>query len=185
MKNLKLLLLLTPALVFLAACGGSQDALTPDSPENSMLTNVKAEYLEDENTLTITLDFEKQSGWASNQFAVWLEDPSGNYVHTLHVTDWAAGGGAEKRDEVLVEWVNRSGFTRWAQKEIDAVSSATPNTGSLSYSYTLDSEGYPYGELHFFVEGNLRWSNRVLFSGVIETRGGSATADAQAEYIYQ
>jgi hypothetical protein len=184
MKALNLLLISALALAFLAACGGSQDALTHESPENSMLADVAAVVNGEENELVISFDFEKQSGWASNQFAVWIEDAKGNYVESLYVTAWAADGGAEKRAEVLSTWVNRSGLTGKPQAEIDAVSSATPDTGALSY--TWDFADYPDGEYSFFVEGNLRWANRVIFSGTFTTGADVIeTITAEAEYFYQ
>jgi len=172
------------ALAFFAACGSNQDALTPESPENSMLSDVTAAVNGEAGELVISFGFEKQSGWASNQFAVWIEDAGGYYVESLYVTAWATGGGAGKRSEVLSEWVNRSGFTDKTQSETDAVSSATPHTGALSY--TWDFTDYPDGEYVFFVEGNLRWANRVVFSGAF-TAGAEVikTITAEAEYIYQ
>lgn len=33
--------------------------------------------------LDITVSYEKQSGWSSNQYAVWIEDSDGNFVKTI------------------------------------------------------------------------------------------------------
>ncbi|MCL2638776.1 MAG: DUF2271 domain-containing protein [Oscillospiraceae bacterium] len=182
MKTLKLLLIITLALSFLTACGGNQEALTADSPENSMLQNVTAAVSGDE--LTISFDFEKQSGWASNQFAVWIEDADGGYLQTLYATRYTANGGYKSREEALPEWVNRSGLTEKTQSEIDVISSATPSSGSLNY--TWDLTGADEGEYRFFVEGNLRWGNRVMFSGTINVGDdGNRSAMAETEYIYQ
>jgi hypothetical protein len=193
-------------IIFITACSGNQDALTPDSPENSMLENVIAEYNNDNNndnnsddtedndvsvtptgTLIISFDFERQSGWASNQFAVWIEDTDGNFVTTLYATRYTANGGFKDRPESISEWVNKSGLAVMEQSEIDAISGATPQTGRLSYTWDLtDTEGntVPSGEYRFFVEGSLRWSNRVIYSGIIDIGGETATVKAEPQYFY-
>jgi ABC-type uncharacterized transport system auxiliary subunit len=35
----------------------------------------------------VTFDYEKQSGSASNQYSVWIEDMDGNYINTLYATE--------------------------------------------------------------------------------------------------
>ena len=179
MKKRALTFIIIAAFLLITACSGNQDALTSDSPENSMLENVKAEY---NGAVTITFDFNKQSGWASNQFAVWIEDVDGNYVTTLYATRFTASGGFQNRSDALPEWVNRSGRTEMSGSEVDALTGATPSSGSLSYFW--DTADVPGGEYYFFVEGNLRWSNRVLYSGVIEVGGEASTITAKVEYFY-
>jgi len=43
--------------------------------------------------VAISFGYVKQSGSASNQFAVWIEDMSGNYLQTVFATRWTANGG--------------------------------------------------------------------------------------------
>jgi hypothetical protein len=72
--------------------------------------------------------------------------------------------------------------------DVDAVTGATPDGGTLSYTWDL-SDAYggavPPGAYGFFVEGSLRWKNRVLFSGVVEVGGAPITVKAGAEYFYE
>jgi hypothetical protein len=42
--------------------------------------------------LVISFDFVRQSGPASNQHAVWIEDMDGNVVRTLFASRWTADG---------------------------------------------------------------------------------------------
>ena len=139
----------------------------------------------DNDIVTISFDYEKQQGYASNQFAVWVENEDGELVKTLFVTNFTAKGGYEKRPDAIPVWVARAGLKQG--NAADAVSGATPKSGSLSYVWDLTDENgarVPNGTYTFFVEGTLRWKNQVLFSGVIELNGEAAAADAIAEYTY-
>ena len=144
-----------------------------------------AEIQRDNDIITISFDYEKQKGYASNQFAVWIENEEGQLVKTLFVTDFTAKGGFEKRPDAIPVWVLRSGV---AQKSVaDAVSGATPKSGSVSYVWDLTDESgarVPDGTYTFLVEGTLRWKNQVLFTGTITIGGEAVTTDAAAEYTY-
>lgn len=69
-------------LVSLSACKNDNGQIEMSAPELG--------------TLTVTFDFEKQSGYASNQFAVWIEDVDGNLINTLYATRFTATGGYKK-----------------------------------------------------------------------------------------
>ena len=43
--------------------------------------------------VTISFDFVRQFGSASNQHAVWIEDSDGNVVRSLFASRWTANGG--------------------------------------------------------------------------------------------
>lgn len=136
----------------------------------------------------ISFDFVKQSGYASNQFAVWVEDTDGTLVKTLYATRFTAKGGYKKRPESIPVWAEKSGLASMPKSEIDAITGATPKSGTLTYTWDLtgtDGGAVPPGEYRFCVEGNLRWKNRVLHIGVIEIGAASASADATAEYAYE
>ena len=138
--------------------------------------------------LTVTFDFIKQSGSASNQFAVWVEDANGNYINTLYATKFTAKGGYKNRPDSIPLWVEKSGITSMPDYYIDAVSGATPSTGNQSYTWNLkDINGDPIapGDYIVLVEGTLRWKNRVIYSGVIKIDSESATIQTDAEYIYE
>jgi hypothetical protein len=136
----------------------------------------------------IVFNYEKQSGSASNQFAVWIEDMKGNLIKTLYATRFTANGGYKNRPDSIALWVEKSGLASMSKSEVDAISSATPKAGELSYAWDLtDTNGeiVSTGEYKFFVEGTLRWKNRVYYSGVIKISNKPSTVWAEAEFIYE
>ena len=136
--------------------------------------------------LTITFEFNKQSGHASNQFAVWVEDAEGCLVKTLYATRFTANGGYRNRPDSIPEWVGKSGLSELGN--IDAITGSTPKPGALSYVWDLtDAAGTaaPEGTYRFCVEGSLRWRNRVLYSGEFEVGGGAASIAAEAQFFYE
>jgi hypothetical protein len=176
MTKRKIILLFTAVLlsVFLMAYGGRDTYVEP--------TSFKA------GKLTITFDYEKLSGYASNQFAVWIEDMDGNFINTIVATRWTAQGGYKNRPDSIAVWVSKSDPASMQQADIDAISGGTPNTGGLSYTWNLtDTHGntVPHGDYKFFVEGTLRWKNSVLYSGVITVGDAPMTVQAEAEFFYE
>jgi hypothetical protein len=137
--------------------------------------------------VVISFDFVHQSGWASNQFAVWIEDMDGNYVCTLYATRWTAAGGYRTRPDSIFVWVEASDLASKPRADVDAISGATPRTGNQSFTWDLtDADGNTVsaGDYMFFVEGTLRWRNYVLYSGVITLGDEPATVIADAEFVY-
>lgn len=134
----------------------------------------------------ISFPFVKQKGYASNQFAVWIEDAEGNFLKTLYVTGFTARKGYKTREDSLKTWVKRSKRAEAAKVEIDAVSGATPRTGKLTYTWNCDDrQGNPVspGNYRFFVEGTLFWKSNVIYSGTITVGGkGGASILVKAEY---
>jgi conjugal transfer/entry exclusion protein len=45
----------------------------------------------------LTFVFTRQSGHATNQFAVWIEDAQGQYIKTLYAANFTARGGWSRR----------------------------------------------------------------------------------------
>ena len=139
-------------------------------------------------TLTVTFDFERQSGSASNQFAVWIEDIEGNYVNTLYATQWTVQGGYRNRPDSIALWVEKSELTSMQKSDVDAVSGATPRAGNLSYTWDLtdrNGDTVPHGEYMFFVEGTLRWRNYMLYCGLIAIGNETVTVQADVEFVYE
>lgn len=138
--------------------------------------------------LTIAFDYEKQSGYASGQFAVWIEGADGNLIRTLYATRFTTNGGYKNRPDSIPEWVEKSGLTSMTKSEVDATTGATPKAETLSYTWNLtdaNGDAVPSGEYSFFVEGILRWKNRVLYSGAIEIGDAPSTAEASEKYFYE
>ncbi|MDR2531853.1 MAG: DUF2271 domain-containing protein [Oscillospiraceae bacterium] len=188
MKKLKFLLTALLTLAFLNACADNQSELTNFQPTPPTSETETGDAVEQRQlaSLSITFDFERQSGWASNQFAVWLEDMDGNFIRTLYATRWTADGGYSSRDMSLSVWVERSGLSLMSSAGVDAITGATPRTGPVSTGFMIESdEELPPGEYRFFVEGSLRWSNHVLFSGIIDTSGDfTVSVSGEAEYFF-
>ncbi len=167
-KTAFLFAIVSAALLFVSGC-----AATPAAQEQR-----------DNDIVSVSFDFEKQGGYASNQYAVWIEDADGTLVKTLFVTNFTAKGGYQKRPDAIPVWVERSAAGTGVP---DGVSGATPKSGSVRYVWDLtDQSGarVANGTYTFFVEGTLRWKNQVLYSGELVLDGNATTAEATAEYTY-
>jgi hypothetical protein len=140
------------------------------------------------DAVIVSFDYAKQSGHASNQFAVWIEDVDGHYIQTLYATRFTANGGYANRPDSIPAWVAKSDLPSMTRAEADAITGATPKSGTLSYIWDLtdkNGDAVAPGAYQFFVEGSLRWKNRVVYSGVIEVGGAAADAEASVEFIYE
>jgi hypothetical protein len=92
--------------------------------------------------LNIQIDYEKQEGPGSNQWAIWVENSEGTLVKTLFVTRFTADGGYVPRPNCTPLWVNKALPDDLPQESIDAFSGATPLTGLQTYVWDLtDSTG--------------------------------------------
>ena len=133
----------------------------------------------------IAFSFTRQSGHASNQFAVWIEDSQGKYIKTLYATRYTANGGWKQRETSIPVWVKKSGLSGIAKAQIDALTAATPVTGILTYTWDgTDSKGasVPAGNYVIFLEGTLRWENQVLYRAPIRLGQGPAEPEVSVEY---
>ena len=120
--------------------------------------------------LEVSFAFARQIGRASNQFAVWIEDAQGRYVRTLYATRWTAVGGWRRRETSIPQWVRQSSLAERDQAHVDALAGPTPPTGTLSYVWDgrdYAGQAVPLGEFRVFVEGSLRWENRVLYTAIV------------------
>jgi hypothetical protein len=127
----------------------------------------------------VSFTFTRQSGRASNQYAVWVQTAEGQYVATLNATRWTARGGWQRRPTSLPVWVSQSDISEKTRVQIDAVSSATGRTGSRTYVWNgTDNNGNPVppGNFVIYVEGTLRWENQVMFRAPIVLGQGAQPA---------
>jgi hypothetical protein len=133
----------------------------------------------------LTFSFTRQSGAASNQFAVWIEDSQGQYIKTIYATRYTANGGWKQRETSIPQWVKKSSLSVMTKVQVDALTGATPRTGTLTYRWDgTDSKGavLPVGNYVICLEGTLRWANQVLYRAPIRTGQGLASAEVSVVY---
>ena len=148
-------------------------------------TNQTAGALQQDKVVELTFDFTRQSGRATNQFAVWIEDANGQHVKTIFATRFTANGGWRRRPDSIPNWVRQFDISNMARVQIDSISGATPRTGAQSFIWNgTDSNGItvPSGYYTLFLEGTLRWENRVIYRVPIQLGGGAALAEVSVEY---
>ena len=86
----------------------------------------------------IEFDYNRMSTMASNQMALWVEDAEGTIVRTIFATNFTAGRrGYAFRDGALNHWVAAANPNELTDGELDAISSATPRQGHLTYVWDL------------------------------------------------
>jgi hypothetical protein len=136
-------------------------------------------------TAEVSFAFNKQGGFASNQFAVWVEDSQGRHVKTLYATRFTANGGWKKRESSIPLWVKQSGLGGMNKSQIDALTGPTPRSGTLRYVWDGTNQAglaAEAGAYKVFVEATLRNENRVLYTADI-TLGGSGVVTPSPRYF--
>ena len=134
----------------------------------------------------VSFSFTRQSGSGSNQFAVWVEDAQGVHVKTLYATRFTANGGWQRRPTSIPLWVKQSSLSGMNKAQVDALTGATPRSGTLTYRWDgADSRGapLPVGNYVIILEGTLRGDNQVVYRAPIRLGQGAATAEVSVEYI--
>lgn len=135
--------------------------------------------------LNIIIDYKKQEGPGSNQWAIWIEDSEGYLVKTLFVTGFTADGGYIPRPTCTPIWVSKANPTQLSGSSLDAFSGATPNSGLLTYTWNLtDEEGSPVrnGNYTLVVEATLFGDSEAIFKTPIAVGEKESTISIQPEY---
>ena len=133
----------------------------------------------------VSFTFTQQKGFASNQFAVWIEDREGRHIKTLYATRFTANGGWQRREHSLALWVKQSNLAGMNKSQVDAITGPTPKNGTLRYIWdgtNSRGEAVSAGEYHILVEGTLRNENYVIYTAVIKL-GEKSQVNAKAEYF--
>jgi hypothetical protein len=136
-------------------------------------------------TAEVSFVYNRQGGFASNQFAVWVEDPQGRHIKTLYATKFTATGGWKKRELSIPLWVKQSGLSEMNKSQIDALTGSTPRGGTLRYVWDGTNQAglaAATGSYRVFVEATLRNENRVLYTADI-TLGESGAVTPQPRYF--
>ena len=124
----------------------------------------------------ITVSVGAGDGWKSGhepQIAIWLEDEQGRYLKTLYVTKKASAlswlfGPKEGRPESLPVWYHASkhdssksaASSSSDQKEIDAVTSATPKGGLVINQKIGDEPCVIKVEVNASFDYNSTWTKK-------------------------
>jgi len=149
-------------------------------------TNLAAQNSAPATGVEVSFAFNRQSGFSTNQFAIWIEDSKGNLVKTLYATKFTAGGGWSKRPQSIPLWVQKSNLSALSKKDVDALTGATPRAGTLNYRWDgLDKNGNraSAGEYRLFLEATLREDNRVLYEAPFSL-GSGKTGSIEAKSTY-
>lgn len=175
LKGITLLFLIVINIIFLACSNNSSSVPTIKQGEDSI-----------SKTLEISFPYVKQKGYATNQFAVWIENESGEYIKTIFVTKFTATKGYEKRKDAIPTWVEKSNISDGSTREIDAVTGSTPKKSAyLVYVWDCkdkDGNEVPKGVYNYYVEGTVKWESRILYSGKIEVGGTDSSSEGKVEY---
>jgi hypothetical protein len=137
-------------------------------------------------TVEISFAYTRQSGFASTQSAVWIEDAQGRHVKTLYATRFTAEGGYALRPQSIPDWVKKSGLAGMSKTQVDAFTGATPKMGLLSYRWDgTDQTGAAVsaGEYRILLEASLRGENRVLYSAPVRLGASSGPVELQPQYF--
>ncbi len=135
----------------------------------------------------VSFEYQRQSGSGSNQFAVWVEDASGAVIKTLFVTNFTAGrGGWKYRKQSLPQWVTSSGIADMSPEEVDAVTKATPSSGTVAVSWDCRDESgapVPAGEYTVILEATLRGENGVVYRATVDIGGAAKSVAPEPQYV--
>lgn len=135
----------------------------------------------------VSFEYRRQSGSGSNQFAVWVERPDGTVVKTLFVTNFTAGrGGWKFRAQSLPQWVKSSDIANMSAGEVDAVTKATPASGTVTVSWDCrDEDGVPVpsGEYAVILEATLRGKNGVVYRTTVDIGGAAKSVAPEPQYV--
>lgn len=138
---------------------------------------VTSAHAEAANTgsLKVNLHFKRSKTYSSNQYAIWIENAQGQVIRTVYATRFTAKGGYERRKEALALWVQKTNPSGLNDKQIDALTGATPATDG-NYTYVWDGKddaGRPVkkGVYTVYIEGTLYTGNHVVYSGKFNLNG--------------
>jgi len=137
---------------------------------------------------SVTVSVGAGESWkASPQFAIWLEDVSGNYIRTLYVTKKAAKKSfifslKDGRPESLPVWYaaakNDIPAEQKTKSKVDAVTSATPK-GGVIFNVEIEEEcvikaefnmSFDYNEVYTKKNSGVNGQPSVVYSALLPAK---------------
>ena len=141
-----------------------------------------------EGILEITVDYQQQIKWASDQYAIWIEDTEGNYINTIYVTKYATTEQSyNERPDCVPIWVSKANPAGMTSEEVDAISAATPDSGIHTYTWDMkDKAGNKVksGEYVFILEATLDGNSRVVYKNNIVMGKKPVTVSGIPEFTH-
>ena len=146
--------------------------------------------------LEISFNYTKQAGPGSNQYAVWVENASGQVVKTLFVTEFTSKGrsrdgskparGYTYRTSCVPTWVKHVGAENLTDDEMDAFTGATPaQSGVQTFTWDFtDQDGKPVakGTYRICLEATYNGNSVVTYTGTVAS--GQKAGDIELEKSY-
>jgi hypothetical protein len=126
------------------------------------------------------------------QTVAWLEDADGKYVRSILVSDWTSGGGWAKKIKLpdgkkvtasCPQWQVASSWPKnHTKQQIDAVTKATPETGSHKISVDCRKANLPAGTYQYFVQASVAPLHSIVCTGKITIGGQQEESIAKVIY---
>jgi hypothetical protein len=116
----------------------------------------------------------------SYQTVIWLEDKRGRYVKSLLVSEYLSYGGYTK-PEICPDWSRAAQWGRITEKELDAVTSATPQVEANVVAFDCREENLRAGVYRYCVQTHIVEQDNILFTGMIEIGGKDNENIAEAD----
>lgn len=103
----------------------------------------------------------------SNQIAIWIQKPGGEFFRTLFVCDYLSYGGFAIPD-ICPEWVSKSNWKAQGREYVDAVSQATPDAGMVNLVFDFQADDLKPGTYEYCVEIHVAEKYNELYRGKLE-----------------
>ena len=147
--------------------------------------------------LEISFNYTRQTGPGSNQYAVWIENASGEVVKTLFVTEFTSKGrsrdgskparGYTYRTSCMPTWVKHADAENLTDEQMDAFTGATPAQGGVQ-TFTWDftdqaGNAVPKGTYRFYVEATYNGPSVVTYTGTVSSDRKAGDLEVEMSYI--
>jgi hypothetical protein len=147
--------------------------------------------------LEISFNYTKQAGPGSNQYAVWIENASGQVVKTLFVTEFTSKGrsrdgskparGYTYRTSCMPTWVTHVNAESLTDEQMDTFTGATPaQSGVQTFTWDFtDQAGKPVakGTYRFYLEATYNGNSVVTYTGTVSSGQKSGELNVEKSYI--